>query len=391
MKITDIRVTPVAVPDPPLRNSWGIHEPYFTRCIVELITDEGLIGLGETAGGGAMAAAIKAARGHIIGMDPYSLEPLRLALRDARVFSPLEEACLDLIGKHAGKRVCEVLGGPVRERVPYSAYLFFKESGDGEWGEVLDAPSMVQEALQFVDRWGFRTLKLKGGVLEPDTEVETMLALRERFPGYQLRIDPNAVWSVETSKRVAYKLRDCDLEYLEDPCEGIAGMALVAASTQIPLATNMCVTAFEHIPAAVASNAVHVVLADHHGWGGLVASVQLGRICSTFGWGLGQHSNSHLGITMAAMSHLAASVPNLIYASDTHYPWLDEDIIKGPMLTFEDGYQQVPTGPGLGVELDQDKLAKYAELYRSRPAHARDDVAEMRRRDPDWVPLKPRW
>jgi glucarate dehydratase len=391
LRITDLKVTPVAVPDPPLRNSWGIHEPYFVRCIVQLFTDEGLVGLGETSGGGAVAAALQAAKGHLVGMDPYHLEPLRVTLRNPRLFAPLEEACLDLIGKRTCKRVCELLGGPVRERVPYAAYLFFKEEGEDAWGEVLSPESMVREAEQFVERWGFKALKVKGGVLEPDLEVETMLALRERFPGYQLRIDPNAVWSVETSRRVAYKLRDCDLEYLEDPCHGIAGMALVAASTHIPLSTNMCVTAWDHIPHAVQSNAISVVLADHHVWGGLIASVQLGRICATFGWGLGQHSNSHLGITMASMTHLAAAVPNLLYASDSHYPWLDEDVIAGSMFKFEDGYQCVPTGPGLGVELDEEKLAKFYEAYRSWPLHARDDVSEMRRRDPNWLPLKPRW
>jgi glucarate dehydratase len=391
MRITDLKVTPVAVADPPLRNSWGVHEPYFVRCIVQLFTDEGLVGLGETAGGGAMAAALQAARGHLIGLDPYSIEQLRLLLRSPKLFSAFETACLDLVGKHAGKRLCEILGGPIRERVPYSAYLFFKDGGD-DWGEVLSPDAMVREAEQFRERWGFTTLKVKGGVLHPDLEVETMLALRERFgPSVQLRIDPNAVWSVETSKRVAYKLRDSDLEYLEDPCADVAGMAQVAATTHIPLATNMCVTAFEHIPAAVRANAISVVLADHHGWGGLVASAQLGRLCATFGWGLGQHSNSHLGISMAAMTHLAASVPNLLYASDSHYPWLDEDVIKGPMFTFECGSQQVPSGHGLGVELDEDTLGRFHELYLSRPAHGRDDVAAMRARDPAWLPLKPRW
>jgi glucarate dehydratase len=157
MRITDLRVTPVAVADPPLRNSWGIHEPFFVRCIVQLFTDEGLVGLGETDGGGARAAALQAVRSHLIGMDPYHLEPLRLALRNPRLFAPFEEACLDLIGKRTGKRVCELLGGPVRERVPYAAYLFYKEGGDDGWGEVLDPDSMVREAAQFVERWGFKS------------------------------------------------------------------------------------------------------------------------------------------------------------------------------------------------------------------------------------------
>jgi glucarate dehydratase len=392
MRIVDMKLTPVAVPDPPLRNSWGIHEPHFLRVIIQLRTDDGLVGLGEAPGGGAMAQALEAARGHVVGMDPWQLEPLRVTLRNARLFSAFEEACLDLMGKAAGRPVADLLGGTVRRRVPFAAYLFFKEAGDDEWGEVLSPEAMVRLAERWVERWGFRCLKVKGGVLEPDAEVETMRALRERFgPAMGLRIDPNAIWSVETSRRVAHKLRDVDLEYLEDPCAGITGMAEVAKSTYTPLSTNMCVTAFEHVPEAFRAGAISVVLADHHVWEGLTGCVKLGKICQSLGWGVGQHSNSHLGITMAAMTHLAAAVPNLIYASDSHYPWLDEDVIKGPMFRFVDGCLEVPQGPGLGVELDEAKLERFAEAYQRQRGHARDDVGAMRRRDPSWLPLKPRW
>ena len=392
MRISEMKLTPVAVPDPPLRNSWGIHESVFLRVIIQLRTDDGLVGLGEAPGGGAVVQALESVRTHVVGMDPWQLEPLRVILRSARLFSALEEACLDPIGKATGRPVSDLLGGTVRRRVPYAAYLFYKEAGDDEWGEVLSPEAMARLAERWVERWGFRCLKVKGGVLEPDAEVETMRLLRERFgPAMGLRIDPNAVWSVETSRRVAYKLRDVDLEYLEDPCPGIAGMAEVAASTHTPLSTNMCVTAFEHIPQAFRARAVSVVLADHHIWEGLTGCVKLGKICHSLGWGIGQHSNSHLGITMAAMTHLAAAVPNLIYASDSHYPWLEEDVIAGPMFRFVDGHLDVPRGPGLGVELDPAKLERFAEAYRQRESHGRDDVAAMRLRNPDWLPLQPRW
>jgi glucarate dehydratase len=392
MRVVDMTITPVAVPDPPLRNSWGIHEPTFLRVIIQLRTDDGLVGLGEAPGGGAMARALEAARGHVVGMDPWQLEPLRVALRNPRLFSAFEEACLDLVGKATGRPVADLLGGTIRRRVPFAAYLFYKEAGDDEWGEVLSPEAMVHLAERWVERWGFRCVKVKGGVLEPAAEVRTMQLLRERFgPEMGLRIDPNAVWSVETSRRVAYRLRDTDLEYLEDPCAGITGMAEVARSTHTPLSTNMCVTAFDHVPEAFRASAVSVVLADHHVWEGLTGCVKLAKICRALGWGVGQHSNSHLGITMAAMTHLAAAVPNLLYASDSHYPWLDEDIVKGPMFRFENGCLEVPSGPGLGVELDEAKLEKFAEAYRRQQGHARDDVAAMRQRDPDWLPLLPRW
>lgn len=392
MRIVEMKLTPVAVPDPPLRNSWGIHEPHFVRVIIQLRTDDGLVGLGEAPGGGAMTGALEAARPLVVGMDPWQLEPLRIALRNPRLFSALEEACLDLIGKSTGRPVSDLLGGAVRRRVPYAAYLFYKETGDDEWGEVLSPEAMVGLAERWVERWGFRCLKVKGGVLHPRDEIETMRLLRRRFgPTMGLRIDPNAVWSVETSRRVAHELADVDLEYLEDPCAGITGMAAVASSTYTPLSTNMCVTAFDHLGPAFQAGAVSVVLADHHVWEGLTGCVKLAKICQALGWGIGQHSNSHLGITMAAMTHLAAAVPNMVYASDSHYPWLAEDVIEGPMFEFVDGQLDVPVGPGLGVTLDEAKLDRFAEAYRQRRAHARDDVSAMRRRDPEWLPLLPRW
>src|SRR5688572_2177531 len=280
MRITEMKLTPIAVPDPPLRNSWGIHEPIFMRVIIQLKTDNGLEGLGEAPGGGAMVASLESARGHIIGMDPWQLEPLRVTLRNARLFSALEEACLDLMGKEAGRPVSDLLGGVVRKRVPWAAYLFYKEAGEDEWGEVLTPEAMVGLAEKWVERWGFKCIKVKGGVLEPDDEVETMRLLRERFgPSMQLRIDPNAIWSVETSRRVAYKLRDVDLEYLEDPTSGITGMAEVAKATHTPLSTNMCVTAFDHIPEAFRCGAIQVILADHHVWEGLTGCVRMARFC----------------------------------------------------------------------------------------------------------------
>jgi glucarate dehydratase len=391
MKITGLTVTPVACPDPPLRNSWGIHEPYFVRTIIQVHTDAGITGLGEIAGGEAMVRQFEAARSHLIGSDPYHLEALRLKIGHSGVYGQLELACLDIIGQATGRSVADLLGGAVRPRVAFASYLFFKEAGDDEWGEVLTPDQMVGLAQTFRDRFGFTTHKVKGGVLPPEAEVETMIKLRERFPHDQLRIDPNAIWSVETSVRIAYKLRDIDLEYLEDPTDGITGMAEVARRTHIPLATNMCVTRLEHIPEAIRAGAVQVILGDHHGWGGLRNVQTLGRLCHTFNLGLSQHSNSHLGISMAAMIHIAAVIPNLLYASDTHYPWNTDDIIQGGPFRFQDGCLAVPAGPGLGVRLDEAKLAEAHERFRARRVLARDDVTEMQKRDPHWLPLRPRW
>jgi glucarate dehydratase len=419
MKIRDVTLTPVAFADPPLLNSAGVHEPWALRTIVEVHTDEGISGLGETYGDQGHLDRLRAVAPHLVGLDVFGGNTLRtrvasvlggVAGRDAhgltgqitaagtvdRVFSPFEVACLDIRGRALGRPVCDLLGGAVRNRVPYSAYLFYKWAGHpgaepDPWGAALDPDGIVAQAKAMVDGYGFGSIKLKGGVFAPEQEIEAVRALRQAFPHHPLRLDPNAAWTPATSVRVAEAL-DGVVEYLEDPTPTIRGMAAVAARSGMPLATNMCVVAFEHVPPAVAQDAVQVVLADHHYWGGLARSGELAAICRTFGIGLSMHSNSHLGISLAAMTHLAAATPNLDYACDTHYPWnRAEDVVQPGALTFTDGAVPVPTGPGLGVELDRDALARLAENYRTCGLRTRDDTGYMRTVDPSYERKRPRW
>jgi glucarate dehydratase len=189
------------------------------------------------------------------------------------------------------------------------------------------------------------------------------------------------------------------LEYFEDPTPGIDGMSavrkgLLERGIEMPLATNMCVTSFNDIPEAIARNGVQVILGDHHYWGGLRSVVELGRICSTFGIGLSMHSNSHLGISLLAMTHLAAVIPTMTYDADTHYPWLhdDDEVIKGGKIRFVDGCVVVPESPGLGFEIDRAALHRGHERFQRCSYRDRDDVGYMRRTvDPNWEKLLPRW
>ncbi|WP_327365899.1 glucarate dehydratase family protein [Streptomyces sp. NBC_01217] len=418
LRITGVRITPVAFRDPALLNAVGVHEPFALRAIVEVDTDQGLVGLGETYADEGHLRRLRAAADALVGMDVYALGEMHRAVARVlshdsgaggtgltgmittssatdRVFSPFEVACLDLQGKAAGRPVSDLLGGAVRDSVPFSAYLFYKWAGhpgaepDG-WGEALGPEAIVAQARRMITEYGFTAIKLKGGVRPPEEETEAVLALREAFPGVPLRLDPNAAWGVETSVAVARRLEGV-LEYLEDPTPGLDGMAQVARETPIPLATNMCVVAFEHLAPAVAQRSVQVVLSDHHYWGGLHRSRLLSGICDTFSLGLSMHSNSHLGISLAAMTHLAAATPNLTYACDTHWPWKTEEVVEEGALAFADGSVRVPKGPGLGVTLDRDALARLHEQYLTCGLRDRDDTGYMRRIDPAYEKKTPRW
>ncbi len=418
IRITGARITPVAFADPPLLNTVGVHQPYALRAIIQLDTDVGLVGLGETYADVVHLERLEAAADAIVGLDVFALNTIRdtISVRlggDStgdgsglagmitsasvvdRVFSPLEVACLDVQGHATGRPVSDLLGGKVRDTVPFSAYLFYKWAAHpgGEpdsWGEALDPAGIVAQARRMVSEYGFTAIKLKGGVFSPEAEMAAIEALHEAFPDHPLRLDPNAAWTRQTSVKVASGLAGI-LEYLEDPTPDIDGMAEVAQQAPMPLATNMCVVAFDHLAPAISANAVKVVLSDHHYWGGLQRSRLLAGICDTFGLGLSMHSNSHLGISLAAMVHLAAATPNLSYACDTHWPWKTEEIVKPGVLEIRDGAVAAPTTPGLGIELDEAALAALHEQYLRCGIRDRDDTGYMKSIDADYEAISPRW
>jgi len=410
LKITAIKITPIALPDPPILAASGCHGPYFLRNIVEIKTDAGITGIGETRGGARKLNALRRAAKLVVGKDCFAYRAFRGAVSKLGndVYAGIELACLDAAGKAVGKRLCELLGGPVREEVEFSAYLFYRFPADhkqvltdprlvdgrgkgskalDQWGDVRTPEAMAEHAEAFRKKWGFRNFKLKAGVLKPDVELASIEAMNAKFGGkYPLRIDPNARWTVPTALRIGEKLKTYPLEYYEDPVRGQAAMAEVRKKLRLPMSTNMCVTRFEHIPPALKVEPIDVVLGDHHGWGGIPAFQELGRICETVGWKLSQHSNNHAGVTMAAMTHVGAVVPQLTLAGDTHYVQLADgyDVIAGGKIPIKDGKIKVPSGVGLGVSLDRDKLAKAHEVYKKCGMRERGDAETMRRFVPGW-------
>ena len=150
-KIKEFHITPIAVTDPPLLNAAGLHAPYALRTVVELVTDDNISGISEIPGNIAIDKALEKSKSLIIGQDPFQLNQIKDKLiahfgidktaerGDApwdqrtlvHIFSAIEVACLDIIGKIINRPVVDLLGGRRRESVPFSAYLFYKYEGAG--------------------------------------------------------------------------------------------------------------------------------------------------------------------------------------------------------------------------------------------------------------------
>jgi glucarate dehydratase len=406
MKITDIKATTVTVPlEAPLRHAAGCHWGRFVRTIVEVETDEGITGLGEMGGGGESAeAAFAAMRSYLIGHDPARLEEMRFKIANptaslynnrTQILAALEFACLDILGKKWNVPVYDILGGKLQSEVPFASYLFFRyaDPRDGR-GEVRTPDQLIEHAKELKAEHGFTSHKLKGGVFHPEYELECYRALADevgtdKMSGDSFRFDPNAAWSTEQAIWFGQSIEDIRNDYFEDPVYGLNGMRRTREMVRIPLATNTVVVNFEQLAANVLNTAVDVILLDTTFWGGIRQCVKAAGVCETFQLGVAVHSSGELGIQLATMLHLGAVIPNLSFAADAHYHHLTDDIIKGGKFKYVGGKVTVPDAPGLGVELDREKLDEYSELYKELGGYPYDQDPLR----PNWSPTVPnnRW
>jgi glucarate dehydratase len=209
------------------------------------------------------------------------------------------------------------------------------------------------------------------------------------FPGERVRFDPNSAFSLADAIEFGRGIADLNNDYYEDPVWGMQQLLRLKEFVDIPTATNTVVINFEQLAENVKNGAVDVILLDTTFWGGIRPCIKAAGVCETFGLGVAVHSSGELGIQLATMLHMGAVVPNLGYAADAHYHHLTDDVIEGGRMKYVDGAIAVPSGPGLGVRLDREKLRQYHELFKALGGYPYD-------RDPGrpgWYPLIPntRW
>jgi glucarate dehydratase len=411
MKITEIKFTPVSIPykDAPTLNmpdtcSWGR-----TRVIVQVLTDEGIVGLGEMPYDRQFGGSIgieESIEHSLIGEDPFNLNRILqkagkfnisfyssiVGLGPRQNCAGIEMACWDIIGKATGKPVCDLLGGMYRDRVPFSVYIYPRYEGPSGLGGEMTSERIVNFASDRVEKFGFKVVKYKAGLFSPKKDVEVMRRMRDVFgDDVGLRIDPQGMWTPQEALWACKRLDQYDLEYIEDCTWGLVGMSRVRREVKTPFSTDGFQFAFYPdffvFNSQLQPPAVDVLLCDVHWWGGISRSKELGTLCDTFQLGQSFHTGAEFGISTAAVMHVAASTPTARYACDTAYYTAIEppDILTDDTAwRFEDGCLRVPRRPGLGVEIDDAKVAKYNKIFQTEGLYtwAFDDFK------PSWLPTR---
>ncbi|MCM3569006.1 enolase C-terminal domain-like protein [Neobacillus mesonae] len=430
--ITDMKVIPVAGYDSALLTLSGCHAPYFTRNIVILEDETGNTGIGEIHGGKDITRMLESYRPFVVGQEIANYRGCITAIRRGglsvegdtgeglqglnlanlkfvvQAEAAVECAMLDLFGKFVNHPIAALLGegGVQRTEVPFLGYLFYiadtekmdlpylrETQWKDDWDRVRRLGTLTPEGITVQakaahDRYGFQNFKLKGGVLRGEEEMEAIQALHEAFPHSRINLDPNGAWALEEAIKLCKGKGDI-LTYIEDPCGPEAGfssreiMAEFKDATGLPVATNMIATNWRQFHHAAALRAVDIVLADPHFWT-LNGSIRMAYVLNDWGLTWGSHSNNHFDITLAAFAQVAAAAPGNIAPIDTHYIWQDGQELCDHSLQIRDGVIKLPDKPGLGVDINMDKVMKANELYHRLPYHDRDDSISMQYLIKDW-------
>ena len=431
--ITKMQVIPVAGYDSMLMTLSGAHAPCFTRNLVLLTDSAGHTGVGEIHGGDYTCGCLNAVRPLVEGRPVSEYRQVLQTIHRLSKSGPgeggdiqtldisklkfvvksewaIECAMLDLLGQHLGVPMCQLLGeGRQREEVEVLGYLFYvsdkdkvpagemqylDESGSSDpWfrlrrEEILTPERVVEEAEALHEKYGFRNFKLKGGVLAGSEEMEAVRALKKRFPGARVNIDPNGAWSLNEAIELCKDMHGI-VTYVEDPCGpegGYSGREIMREfknATQFQVATNMIATDWRQFYHTVSLNACDIILADPHFWG-FDGAVRMSQLLDSWGLTWGIHSNNHFDITLAAFAQVGAAAVGEPAPLDTHWIWQDGQDLLEDAPKIVGGKLQVPQGPGLGVRLNMERVMEANALYGKLPSHDRDDAAGMQYLIPGW-------
>ncbi|MFN0167196.1 MAG: mandelate racemase/muconate lactonizing enzyme family protein [Bryobacteraceae bacterium] len=369
MKIREIRFTTVSVPfiEPEIWS--GGSRPGVTSVIVEVETDDGLTGIGEALPAPSVEvtlAALGNMRDLVVGEDPLRIEHLTHRILSMGGFyafptmanaawGGIEMALWDLAGKSVNRPVHTLFGGSVRDEVPFMYFVQRK------------ALDEIQQDARRAVAAGFGTVYTKVG-LDFESDVAVVKALREAIGrAVQLRVDANEAWTPGTALRILEQMKPYDLQYIEQPTRmsDIETLKWLRQRTTVPIAANQSSWTNKDLFQVLAAGAADVVMTDPHQAGGLLAFKKAAGIAEAAGVPIVFHSFGPLAITTYAAMQVIASSSNFLFDNQTYNHMLADDVVAD-IPKFERGCLRLPQAPGIGVRLDPDKVARYAEVYSKR-------------------------
>jgi glucarate dehydratase len=391
-----------------LLNLSGAHSPFFTRNIVILTDSNGEKGVGEVPGGEKITKALEASKELVINTSIGDYKNTLLKVQKSLKGNEDDVRGAQTFDLRTGVPVASLLGeGMQRDKVRMLSYLFYiadcgktdlpydsYPDAECDWYRIRHEEAMTPEAIVKLakatkEKYGFSDFKLKGGVLSGKKEMEAVKALKAAFPEARITLDPNGGWLLKDAIELCKDMHGI-LTYCEDPCgaEGVfSGREILAEfrrATGLSTATNMIATDWREMTHSMALQSVDIPLADPHFWT-MSGSVRVGQMCHEFGLTWGCHSNNHFDISLAMVAHTAAAVPGNINAIDTHWIWQEgvERLTKKP-LQIVDGCIEIPNKPGLGIDIDMEKVLYAYDLYQKNCLGARNDAIGMQYLIPGW-------
>jgi glucarate dehydratase len=365
MRITRVTATPVNIPlDAPFLWTAGLY-PGTSKIIIEVETDDGLVGLGE-APSVDVVQHIRTMGEKLVGADPIDIAACEARCVPAwqivqntddssvvKAFGAIEIGLWDIRGKAADLPLYMLLGGAVRKDIPFTEYFAFRPR-HGDAGGEMTPEAIVEYCLRMREAHGSTFFEGKLILGDPDLEVRTVRLLREALgPKAMIRLDSNMQWSLFTARRILRELEPFDIRNYEDPVATWEEMADLRRHSTIPFSAHVA-----DIRKAVALGVPDSIVTNFAVLGGISRAVRFIGACEAMGVGFWCYSGD-AGICTAAYLHMVAAQPWIREPSQSLFRWQKADVIEGGPFHQVNNTIRVPEGPGLGVTLDRKALAHW--------------------------------
>ena len=370
MKITQLDFLPISIPYKRRQISTQIQRDGTTDVIVKATTDDGLIGWGESCSGANVHSVVEALKGmvpFVLGRSPWESERIRAELwwrglwqfrkpTASFAYAGIDMALWDLCGKAAGQPLYQLFGGKVRDSVTY------------HYSVLRDSPEGIATQCQAGLAKGYRHFYMKIG-LDIEADLQMVKAMRAAIgPEAKIRVDVNGAWKVNEAIRNIQRLDAFHMDFIEQPVapDPLAAMQEVRRATPVALSANEGLWSVEDAYARIKARVADVYCFSPY-WVGSLAQFQ--RLCHAAhfeGLQVSKHTHGEFGITATAGQHILLTLHNVAPGNQQSAVPSVDDILKTPLPLVNGGTWGVPEGPGLGVEVDEDKLGRYHDVFQER-------------------------